>query len=479
MDRRDFVKSSFLAAGGMAMAFASQVSEGKSGSKYFGFGPVLLRRVRLIDLESGKSDERESDIIIEKGRISKIAPAGEVPVAGMQIIEGKGRFALPGLIDCHAHTCGFFMTEMPGPSDLTWIPRQIGLNYRSHLRSGVTTVRDMMAPLRMILYIRSRAEDPRSGYPRMVCSGPMLTVANGYPPHVPPDLAWVRGLFGPLRIEVKDGNDAGEWVDRVAEAGVDWIKIGYSSVRYDSARTPLNTPSPELFRAIVDRAHHHNLPVAVHHTWLNDLRRLVELPFDTLEHLTGDAGIDPETLGKIEKRNLPVTTNLEVFAFLDEPEKHLAKIEQGIAPLMPKAEKCMTAVCKDIIAGKDIVAGNPPVPLFSLKVLRGMADREAVNLKLLSERGILIGSATDAGTHLMFGTLPDEICHMARSGMSIAAVLRSATSDAAKLLRINDIGLIQTGFRADLVLYRGDPLKEIEAIKSPDLVIRDGVLINA
>ena len=450
----------------------------KKGFRGSGFGPVLLRGVRLVDPESGQTHERESDIKIEKGRLSAVAPAGEIPAKGLENIEGRGHFALPGLIDCHAHTCGFFMAEMPRPSDLLWIPGQIGLNYRAHLRSGVTTVRDMMAPLRMILYARSRAENPRSGWPRIVCSGPMLTVANGYPPHVPPDELWVRGLFGPLRVELKDSRDAAKWLDRLAEAGVDWIKIGYSTIRYDDARAPLETPSPELFRSIVDRAHHHGLPVAVHHTWLTDLKKLVGLPFDTLEHLTGDMDIDPDTLDKIEERNLHITTNLEVFAALDEPEKHLTKIEQGTSPLMPKAQKSMIRVLNDITAGRDIVAGSPPTPLFSLKVLKGMAVQEARNLKLLADRGVLIGAATDAGTHLMFGTLPEEMCHMVKAGMSPAAVLRAATSDAARLLRLNDIGSIKKGNRADMVLYSSDPLADIEAVKYPRLVIRDGVLIK-
>ena len=479
MDRRDFLKTSFTAASGLALAAEAAGPGPKLSIKASGTGTALLRQVRLVDPETGRSDQRETDIKIEKGIIAEIAPAGLIPATGREIIEGRGRFALAGLIDCHVHSCGFFMTEMPGGSDFGWMLRQIGLNYRASLLSGVTTFRDMTAPLRLILMMRNRTRDPRSGFPKLVCCGPMLTVAHGYPPHVPPDKPWMRALLGPLRVELKEAGDANKWVDRLAEAQVDWIKVGYSSMKYDTARTPLATPSPELFRAIVDRAHHHHLPVAVHHTWLTDLQKLADLPFDTLEHLTGDKDIDPETLDKIAKRKLPVTTNLEVFDMLDHPEKTMAKIEAGTAPLMPKAQKCVIQLLDDIKAGKDLYVLKPPILLFGLKSLLGTAAQEEKNLKLLADRGVLIGASTDAGLPLLFGSLPDEMCHMAQAGLSPAAVLRAATSDAALLLRLDQVGKIQKGFSADLVLYGRDPLADIEAVKKPALVIRDGVPITA
>ncbi|HUT54108.1 MAG TPA: amidohydrolase family protein [bacterium] len=469
MDRRDFLKSS-VAAGGLAWAAEAGAREGR--------GAALLKRVRLVDPETGRSDERASDIRMEHGRILEIAPAGELASGGMAVIEGHGRFALPGLIDCHVHSCGFFMTEMPGAGDFPWMLRQIGLNYRASLASGVTTFRDMAAPLKLILIMRDRTRDPRSGYPKLKCCGPILTVANGYPPHVPPDEAWMRALLGALRVELHDRRDAEKWVDRLAQAGVDWIKIAYSSMKYDAARSVLAVPSPELFRAIVERAHHHDIPVAVHHTWLKDLQKLADLPFDTLEHLTGDQDIDPATLDKLAGRGLPITTNLEVFDMIVHPEKTRARIEAGDAPLMPKAQKCLLKLLDDIEKGEDLYVLKPPILLFGIKSLLGTADQEARNLKLLHGHGIRIGAATDAGLPLPFGSLPHEMCHMGRAGLPPAAVLRSATSDAARLLRIDDIGRIKNGFQADIVLYDSDPLMDLEALKRPGLVIRDGVVAS-
>ena len=438
---------------------------------------VILRGVRIADPEIGATGDRPFDIQIEKGRVVAVAPSGELKALGAEIIEGGGKFALPGLIDCHVHSCGFFTTDLPGVLDMPWMLRQIGMNYRATLKSGVTTFRDMCAPLRLIRILRNRASDPRSGYPRLLCSGPILTIATGYPPHLPPDEFILRQLLGPTRVELTGNTDAAKWVDRLAEAKVDCIKIAYSSKKYDAARSPLAYPSPELMRTIIDRAHHHNLPAAVHHTWLSDLQKLVDLPFDSVEHLTGDEDIDPVTLDKIAKRGLHFTTNLEVFDLLDHPENTLARIESGDAMLMPKAHKGMIKILADIKAQKDLYALKPPVLLFGIKSLLGSAVHEEKNLKLLHDWGVTIGSATDSGLPLLFGSLPYELCHMEKAGMSRAAALKAATSDAARVINLKDAGRIAKGYIADIVLYANDPLKDLNVLKKPEMVIREGVRV--
>jgi len=439
--------------------------------------PVLVRNVRLVDVELGRTPGHANDVRIDQGRFSRIAPSGELPSDGLQVVDGKNRFALPGLIDCHVHICGIFLTEIPGLSDLFWIPRQIFLNHRAHLRSGVTLLRDMMAPLRVSLLFRSLSEDPCSGFPRVLCSGPMLTVPGGYPPYIPKDRFHHRLLLGPLRLEVRNNREAIRWVDRLARAGVDWIKLGYQSAAFDLARTPISKPSADLFRTIVERAHHHHLPVAVHHYWLSDLRKLVELPFDTLEHITEDADIDDRALDRMAERHLPVTTDLEQSAFSNEPETFLRRIGQGAAPLLPKPVRHMQRLLRDVADGRDLYGLRPPRKLMELAFVKDLVFQKMRNLKRLSDHGIPIGAATDAGVHMFLGILPDELCRMARAGMSHARVLQSATIDAAKLLRIDDAGRIRPGCRADLVLYGRDPLQDIEAVRKPEFVMRDGVPI--
>ncbi|RJP34053.1 MAG: hypothetical protein C4536_03265 [Actinobacteria bacterium] len=437
--------------------------------------PVLLKDVRLVDVEEERTRAEPSDIKLENGRISLVAPAGELDSRGLKVLEGRNRFALPGLIDCHVHICGIFITALPGISDFRWLLRQVYLNHRAQLQSGVTLVRDMMSVLRVSLLFKSLAEDACSGFPRVLCAGPMLTVEGGYPPYVPRDQFYQRVLGGPLKLELAGERDAVSWVDRLAGAGVDWIKIGYQGALFDMARTPLSKPSARLFRAIADRAHHHGLPVAVHHYWLQDLKELLELPFDTLEHITEDGEIDARTLARMAERGLPVTSDLEQSAFAHEPQKFLHMIEEGKSNLLPRPRGDITRLLHEVAAGQDIYGLKPRRKIMDLAFVRDLVFQKMRNLKLLADSGILIGAASDAGVHMMMGILPEELCRMTEAGLSNAQALRSATIDAARLLRVDDVGRIKAGYRGDIVLYENDPLENIAAVRSPALVMRDGV----
>lgn len=468
-----------VGASSMSAATWAFAGRGDAGSKpsirAYRNGPSLLTSVRLVDPEKERTDERPSDIKLEKGRISLIAPAGEVNPKGLKLIEGNNGFVLPGLIDCHVHICGIFITELPGVSDLGWLFKQVALNHRTELQSGVTLARDMMSALTTSLFFKSLAEDPCSGYPRILCAGPMFTVEGGYPPYVPQIKAWQKALVGQLKLEVKDEKDAVKWVDRVAGSGVDCIKIGFQSAMFDVARSPMSNIPPELFRAIADRAHHHGLPVGVHHYWMKDLKTLLDLPFDTLEHITEDAELDARTLDRMAERGLPVTTDLEQSSFAREPEKFLERIERGKAHFLPRPAREIKRLLEDVAAGRDVYGLKPRQKLMELEFIRDLVFQKMKNAKLLSDHGILLGAATDSGVHMMIGILPDEIVRLAASGLGNARALRSATCDAAKLLRIDDVGRIRPGNRGDLVIYEEDPLQNIEAIRKPALVIRDGV----
>ena len=472
---RDTIASAIRSAESLVRAVRAAAQAWQGPMSAYRDAPVVLTNVRIVDLDAERADERPSDIEIERGRISKIAPAGEMDSRGRKAVAGQNRFALPGLIDCHIHVSGILITEPPGVADFGWMVRQIFLNHRVQIQSGVTLVRDMMSVLRASLLLRSVAEDPCSGFPRVLCAGPMLTVAGGYPPYIPGDQLCQRILGGPLKLELRDERDAVAWVDRLADAGVDWVKVGYQSALFDVARTPMQKPSPELFRAIVDRAHRRGLPVAVHHYWIEDLKKLLDLPFDTLEHITEDGEIDARTIERLAERSLPVTTDLEQSAFTHEPEKFLKKIADGTDHLLPRPRRDIARLLEDVAAGRDIYALKPRRKMMDLAFVKDFVLQKERNAKRLSDAGILLGAGSDSGVHMMMGILPDELCRMAGAGIANAKVLRSATADAAKLLRVPDVGRLKPGYRADIVLYDENPLEHMASIRKPALVMRDGV----
>jgi imidazolonepropionase-like amidohydrolase len=142
---------------------------------------------------------------------------------------------------------------------------------------------------------------------------------------------------------------------------------------------------------------------------------------------------------------------------------------------MPRPRRDITRLLEEVAAGGDIYGLKPRRKIMDLAFVKDVVHQKMRNLKLLSDNGILLGAASDAGVHMMMGILPDELCRMTAAGLSNARALRSATVDAAKLLRVDDVGRIKRGYRGDFVLYDGNPLEDIEVVRKPSLVIRDGV----
>lgn len=433
--------------------------------------PCLLRNLFLVRPDKGTTDGSPCDLLLEGGRIAQIAPTGRLTDAPGRQHDAAGAFCLPGLIDCHSHTCGVFQPDLPTLTDITWIPAQLDLNLRAHLRSGVTTVRDMSAPLRTILRQRRRAEDPRSGFPRLLCAGPMLTSIGGYPRYVPRDRWWLRPLMGALRVDLRVPDDARRWVDRLAAAGVDVVKTSVCHRGLDREGLPLPLLPEPVLAALCDRAHRHGLKVAAHHYWFDDLQPLLASDIDALEHLTMDADLGEAELEKLLEKNMSVTTDLECLAFLSQGQ-HWLERDAAEVPIHRKALPGWRAILESLAAGGD------PHPEIDLATVASTPAQKRRNLKALVDAGVLVGAATDAGTGIPFGSLPDEIRHMGRAGLTPAQALCAATSDAARVIGRDDIGRLEEGMSADLGLYRENPIESLEHLQTLEMVFRQGVRVH-
>ena len=380
------------------------------------------------------------DVRIAAGRFVEWAPAGALQARDS--IDGGGQFLTPGLIDCHCHLCGVFLPKIPSLLDMRWIPRQIATNLRAHLASGVTTMRDMGAPLRLI-------------------------------PHVPKDTPWIKATLGTLRGDVKTRRGALRMVDRLADHGVDCVKIGFATRGYDNQ--PLKVIDRERLRAIVERAHHHDLPVAIHHTWLADLEVLADEAAlgrpDSIEHLTMDAPIPASLADRLADRGLRSTTTIECYSIIDRAVEQLRRVRSDSAPLLPKAKQGVTSMLDAILEGRS------PAPGFEIEVLRGAGAIMRDNLMRLADHGVLVGAGTDAGTNLVFGSLTDELERMVEAGMTPERALRTATLDAGRLLGRSELGNLEPDSRADFLLCAADPRVDISALRQIESVFRDGVRV--
>ncbi len=214
--------------------------------------PDMLALVHglLID-GTGASPVQDAILLIQGNRIISVGPASVVDLPpGIRTIDLQGAAMLPGLINVHVHN-----VMAPGALE-KWA------------RYGVTTVRDLGEPVNstVITYRNNSRDDPNKA--RLLVSGPIITVPEGYP----------LNLFPIVAMIITSPENAHSTVEELIDEGVDVIKIAL--VKQSGA-----VLSQEETDAIVATAHAHGIPVAAHVNSLTDGLEAVEAGVDDIDHM--------------------------------------------------------------------------------------------------------------------------------------------------------------------------------------------------
>lgn len=374
----------------------------------------------------------ESTVLIQDGVITEIGRVGDVDIpASATIIDLNGDTLMPGLIDLHVHLGNPELEEEQELRPLTIIKlmsdymRYAPDKRRNLLNHGVTTIRSVGDEHEWIMEVRRRVQEGELEGPRLYASGSLFTTLGGHPiASIGTDPSSGVVLFPDTpeeaRSHVKDLAGGNE--------GVDLIKVVQER---GSSEFPLDPIDSEVLHSIVAEAHAHNIPVFGHWGTLEDLEDLLAAGVDGLEHIGAGAVLNgwPESLlAEIIDRNITMTPTLMVEKRNAPPERQ---------PLILERVGEFHAAGGRLVLGTD--AGMPGI-LFGPSVHR--------ELELLVE-----------------------------SGLSPREALQTATSHAADALQIEDIGIIELGKAADLVVIAGDPLRRIEDIQNVVKVFRDGRLV--
>ena len=426
-----------------------------------------ISSVNVVDPEAGEVREGR-DILIQGGRIENETSSG----ARGPALNGDGLFAAPGLIDTHVHALGVFLEGSPGPLDFLWVFHQQRKNLESFARAGVTTVRDLGAPLDMIRGFARNAARFSILSPRILFSGPVLTVPGGYPYFVKKLPLPLEALLGPLRVDVTSPQQARRVVDRLARAGAHTVKLCFQSVQYDDERTPIPVMPEHIMRAIVERARERNMPAAVHCVYIDDLRRILHIPFDSLEHVPMDAAMEPDDVERLAQKNIPACATLMTYGMIDHVDRIEELLREDKYRFEARPRRNLKQACRALRGEIDV----------ELYVGRDCIETGSTfarqNVALLHKAGVPVCCGTDSGGAITPTGCPHwEMLDMKRAGLSDTDALRTATCVAADALRRPDLGRIQPNATADIVLLRGNPLEDISAIRDVAAVVRDGRLI--
>lgn len=395
---------------------------------------------KLLAMSNGAEVQTAVTVVVDGNKISRIEKGYLVPPAGVEAIDLKNKTVLPGLIDCHVHLeweqnrNSYTEKYIYNASDVAF---RAAVYAQRTLNAGFTTVRDLGGQ-GVNIALRNAVNGGWTSGPRILTAGKALSITGG---HGDPTTGSKWDLFDPPGPEegIADGPDNCRTAVRTqVKRGADWIKVcatgGVLSLAKDG-RLP-HYALDEL-QMIVSTARDLGVDVAAHAHGDEGIRRAVDAGVVSIEHGTfmSDATMDL----MVQKGTWYVPTLTAGWAVTDS-----AKYSKGFFPEVVRKK------------AEDI---GPKIQETCGRVYR---------------KGVKIAFGTDSGVY-PHGKNGLEFQYMANAGMKPADILRSATLDAATMLRMQDkIGSVEAGKLADLVAVEGNPLEDLKVMQKVVFVMKDG-----
>lgn len=387
-------------------------------------------------------------VLMANGHIAAVGPKGTVDIpADAKIVHAGGMTVMPGLIDMHVHL------SVIGSREGTrfvhdYLDRQQGeimpAGARQYLMSGVTTVRDAGSPIQIVA-VRDRINRGEIAGARLFVAGPMLQKRqNG----ASLDRSW----------PVDGAEDAREKVRKLVSANVDWIKV------HDQSNF-----SDEELSAIADEAAKAHRPLFGHaYQTDKEVMRGLHYRFKTLEH-TG-IGSSPEysdaTIRAVIESDACIDPTLTVRTTFSETGQFPARIRDPIA-----RESLPPDLYEHLVTS---LADYEHLPTADVDRRWSKNTRRKMEPMIRGGACIVIGTDNSVVGLINGSTTWLEVKNMVDLGMTPMEAITAATSRPGHLLA-HDIGALCAGFRADVILVKGDVLSDIGLLQNVERVFKDGV----
>ncbi len=413
----------------------------------------IIQGGTLID-GTGKPPFEDSIVVVQGSKITAIGKKGEVDLPGgekVEVIDAAGKTVMPGLIDSHLHIGLLGQSRefysLPIHNNCLDIAMKAIPWMKKTLEMGITTVRDGGSGWGW--FEVSLREAIRRGDivgPRYSTTGYHLTVTGGHGYFLPP---WLGRLAPPEQIGMFcDGPD--EWRKGARlniSNGTDNVKVvasrGFLSSGLRVEAPPTAAPATvEEMRAAVDEAHKMGKKVLAHANGPQAILKAVEAGVDSIVH---GFYIDEKCAEKMVEKNV----------FL-EPTALFIRLVRDLGP------------------------GDMPDSM--VEKAKAYWERKEKEFKMLLDLGVPISFASDMGCpYLYHGENAKELACYVELGMKPMAAIVSATKTAAQALGQDDqIGTLEKGKMADIIIVDGDPLKNIAVLQEEEkisLVMKEGKVV--
>ena len=383
-----------------------------------------MRTVLEIDgLFDGTKATSDMAVVIEDDEIAWVGKRSRVPRTPKgersRSLQAGGSFALPGLINCHAHltfdgTADFDAEARQSESTATL---KAFRNARITLRSGVTTVRDLGANGVMVVELARQIEHGTLEGPRIVPAARGITITGGHGMEIGRIADGADDVRAATREQVASGAGV---IKLFSTGGVLGEGAGPELAAYTDAETG----------AAVEEAHRAGIRITTHAHGSEGMRIAAAAGVDSIEHATL---LDQQTIRAIKEKNVALVPTFSA----------LRRILDNADTLPPRV----------------------------MERARLVATKHQEGIRAAHKAGVRIAAGTDAGTpfntHERFAL---ELVYLTEAGLSRDEALVAATSLAADVIGRPKAGRIAAGSWADLVFVDGDPLKILEVLQRPQAV---------
>ena len=396
-------------------------------------GLVILEGASLID-GTGSPPRNDSVVVLKDERILTVTDKGNYTTypKDSEIVNLTGRFLIPGLFDMHAHVAGVL--------DSSYNQTFSENTLKALLDNGITTIRNPGGPTKESVALRDAVAAGQIKGPQIFTAGRLI-----------------NGLPFPTRFVETIANTEAEVREEVksqADAGVDYVKL-YVGLY------------PNLVKTAIDEAHNQGIKV-IGHLYLTSWTDAANLGIDALTH---GVPVSPFLLSE-DKREIFIENGrgpFDHFLWLNLVELNSTKVNEMINALV----KNKIPVDPTLSIYEAMLKDDPQNQHLWSKVLQ--------LTKILYDHGVTIMSGTDIPN---FGLIPGISLHhelelLVKAGINPLNVIKIATSNGADALGIlDDVGTIEAGKQADMIILNANPIINIRNIGAIEGVIEDGQFFN-
>ncbi len=413
-----------------------------------------ITNVTLID-GTGDAAQPGVDVYVQDGQIARITTIQDAEPS-TTIIDGTGKYLMPGLFDAHAH------------------PFPIEENFPRFIHYGVTSILitgGSVASRENLAHARGLSERNAVPAPRVFHTSQIVTMEGRHPVKTYPSPNWVEGE---TVYYMREAEDAKQIVSAVTDQPIVGIKLTIE----DGPEPPFVEMIPvEFVSSIVEAAHARDIEVFAHVSTMEGVRIAEEAGVDHLLHFGGGVNIDWEhdqaVIERLRARDPSWVTTLmleKMFFYPAHPE-WLAEVEAtGLFDAEEIARLRSGRSAEESLA---ILSG-----LYNLEnpTLDAVIRPQVEDLRELHAQGFNLVVGTDTGNDFIFpGLSIHEELELLATGFTPAELIPMATRNAAAMLGVLDeVGTLEVGKWADMVLLDRNPLEDIRHTRAIRAVFRGG-----